>query len=91
MHSFEVSLGYESVDRTTFSTWSATLPGFIENVLRSTLSYPNETSNECIQFLNKGTKFLKKNWIIIEKIFFTFCLLLLTFIFIKCKLQKKNW
>jgi hypothetical protein len=24
MHSFEVSLGYESVDRTTFSTWSAT-------------------------------------------------------------------
>ena len=21
MHSFEVSLGYESVDRTTFSTW----------------------------------------------------------------------
>ena len=29
------------------------LPHFIENVLRSTLSYPNETSNECIQFLNK--------------------------------------
>ena len=26
---------------------------FIENVLRSTLSYPNATSNECIQFLNK--------------------------------------
>ena len=24
MHSFEVSLGYESVDRTTFSTWSTT-------------------------------------------------------------------
>ena len=24
MHSFEVSLGYESVDRITFSTWSAT-------------------------------------------------------------------
>ena len=47
MHSFEVSLGYESIDRTTFSTWSA-----IENVLRSTLSYPNETSKECIQFLN---------------------------------------
>jgi hypothetical protein len=23
---------------------------FIENVLRSTLSYPNETSKECIQF-----------------------------------------
>ena len=46
MHSFEVSLGYESVDRTTFSTWR-----FIENVLRSMLSYPNETSKECIQFL----------------------------------------
>ena len=29
------------------------LPRFIENVLRSTLSYPNETSKECIQFLNK--------------------------------------
>ena len=51
MHSFEVSLGYESVDRTTFSTWSASLPRFIENVLRSTLSYPNETSKEYIQFL----------------------------------------
>ena len=25
---------------------------FIENVLRSTLSYPNEASKECIQFLN---------------------------------------
>ena len=29
------------------------LPRFIENVLRSTLSYPNETSKECIQFLGK--------------------------------------
>jgi hypothetical protein len=29
------------------------LPRFIENVLRSTLSYPNETSKECIQFLDK--------------------------------------
>jgi len=48
MHSFEVSLGYESVDRSTFSM---KLPRFIENVLRSTLSYPNETSKECIQFL----------------------------------------
>jgi hypothetical protein len=28
---------------------------FIENVLRSTLSYPNKTSKECIQFLNKHT------------------------------------
>jgi hypothetical protein len=28
---------------------------FIENVLRSMLSYPNETSKECIQFLNKIT------------------------------------
>ena len=27
--------------------------GIIENVLRSTLSYPNETSKECIQFLNE--------------------------------------
>ena len=26
-------------------------PRFIENVLRSTLAYPNETSKECIQFL----------------------------------------
>ena len=25
---------------------------FIENVLQSMLSYPNETSKECIQFLN---------------------------------------
>ena len=52
MHSFEVSLGYECVDRTTFS--KEALPRFIENVLRSTLSYPNETSKECIQFLNKA-------------------------------------
>ena len=29
---------------------------FIENELRSTLSYPNETSKECIQFLNKCTR-----------------------------------
>ena len=29
------------------------LPRFIENVLRSTLSYPNETSKECIQFLSE--------------------------------------
>ena len=29
---------------------------FIENVLRSTLSYPNETSKECIQFLNTKEK-----------------------------------
>jgi hypothetical protein len=29
-----------------------TLPRFIENLLRSTLAYPNETSKECIQFLN---------------------------------------
>jgi hypothetical protein len=32
------------------------LPRFIENVLRSTLSYPNETSKECIQFLNNIKK-----------------------------------
>ena len=47
MHSFEVSLGYESIDQTTFSTVR-----FIKNVLRSMLSYPNETSKECIQYLN---------------------------------------
>jgi hypothetical protein len=29
---------------------------FIENVLRSTLSYPNETLKECIQFLNSRYK-----------------------------------
>ena len=29
------------------------LPCFIENVLRSTLSYPNETSKKCIQFLSE--------------------------------------
>jgi hypothetical protein len=40
MHSFEVSLGYEGVDRRN-----------VENVGRSTLSYPNKTSKECIQFL----------------------------------------
>ena len=32
-----------------------------------------------------------KNLILVENNFFTFRLLLLTFIFIKCKLQKKNW
>jgi hypothetical protein len=46
MHSFEVSLGYESVDRSTF-----TMKRHVENEVRSTLSYPNETSKECIQFL----------------------------------------
>jgi hypothetical protein len=29
---------------------------FIANVLRSTLSYPNETSKECIQFLNENRR-----------------------------------
>ena len=29
---------------------------FIENVLRLTLSYPNETLKECIQFLNSRYK-----------------------------------
>jgi hypothetical protein len=41
MHSFEVSLGYES-------------GSFIENVFRSTLSHPNETTKECVQFLVKA-------------------------------------
>jgi hypothetical protein len=36
-----------------FSLSHEALPLFIENVLRSTLSYPNETSKECIQFLNE--------------------------------------
>jgi hypothetical protein len=45
MHSFEVYLGYESVDRSIFSM------KHVENVVRSTLSYPNETSKECIPFL----------------------------------------
>jgi len=53
MHSFEVSLGYESVDRSIFS-----MKRYVENVLRSTLSYPNETSKECIQFL---IEFMHKN------------------------------
>ena len=34
--------------------WSA-LALHVENVVRSTLSYPNETSKECIQFLNEST------------------------------------
>ena len=50
MHSFEVSLGYESLIELHFQ--HEALPRFIENVLRSTLSYPNEISKECIQFLN---------------------------------------
>ena len=49
MHSFEVSLGYESVDRSTFSMKRTAL--HVENVVRLALSYPNETSKECIQFL----------------------------------------
>jgi hypothetical protein len=50
MHSFEVSLGYESVDRTTFSTCgSASLKMYFGQCFHT----PNETSNECIQFLNK--------------------------------------
>jgi len=50
MHSFEVSLGYENVDRSTFSMKLGTAL-HVENVVRSTLSYPNEISKECIQFL----------------------------------------
>ena len=52
MHSFEVSLGYvKALIELDFQ--HEALPRFIENVLRSTLSYPNETSKECIQFLSK--------------------------------------
>jgi hypothetical protein len=48
MHSFEISLGYESVE---LHFQHEAVPHFIENVLRSTPSYPSETSKECIQFL----------------------------------------
>jgi hypothetical protein len=44
-----------------------------------------------VDILKYKGKLIKKNSVLIEKHFFTFCLLLLTFIFIKCKLQKKNW
>ena len=64
MHSFEVSLGYENVDRSTFSMKRysfevslgyelALIEAHFQHVLRSTLSYPNEISKECIPFLNK--------------------------------------
>ena len=36
-----------------WSNYIFNMKRFIENVLRSTLSYANETSKECIQFLNK--------------------------------------
>jgi hypothetical protein len=49
MHSFEVSLGYESVERTTFSTWSAVAS--LEMYFGQRFHTPNETSKECIQFL----------------------------------------
>ena len=52
MHSFEVSLGYELKALIELHFQHEALSRFIENVLRSTLSYPNETSKECIQFLN---------------------------------------
>ena len=42
MHSFEVSLGYENVVRTTFS----------KMYFGQRFHIPNETSKECIQFLN---------------------------------------
>ena len=51
MNSFEVSLGMKALIELHFQ--HEALPSFIENVLRSTLSYPNETSKECIQFLIK--------------------------------------
>jgi hypothetical protein len=52
MHSFEV----------TFSTCSAVenvTALHVENVVRSTLSYPNETSKECIQFLNIALRYTR--------------------------------
>jgi hypothetical protein len=38
MYSFEVSLGYESVDRSTFSMKRGSEALHVENVVRSTLS-----------------------------------------------------
>ena len=54
MHSFAVSLGMKALIELHFQ--HEALPCFIENVLRSMLSYRNETSKECIQFLNMITK-----------------------------------
>jgi hypothetical protein len=51
MHSFEVSMGYESVDQTTFSTWSAIALHWKCTSVNAFI--PNETSKECIQFLNQ--------------------------------------
>ena len=45
-----------------WSNYIFNMKRFIKNVLRSTLSYPNETSKEYIQFLNTTTKYtLEKN------------------------------
>ena len=49
MNSFEVSMGMEALIELHFQREA--LSRFIENVLRSTLPYPYETSKECIQFL----------------------------------------
>ena len=48
MNSFEVSLGMKALIELHFQR---------EALLRSTLSYPNETSKECIQFLIKQFSF----------------------------------
>ena len=50
MNSFEVSLGMKALIELHFQ--HAALLRFIENVLWSMLAYLNETSKECIQFLN---------------------------------------
>ena len=50
MNSFEVSFGMKALIELHFQ--HEALPHFIENVLRSMLSYFNETLKECIQFLN---------------------------------------
>ena len=49
MNSFKVSLGMKALIELHFQ--HEALPCFIENVLWSMLSYLNETSKECIQFL----------------------------------------
>jgi len=49
MHSFEVSLGYESVDRSTFSMKRSSASCWKCSSINAFI--PNETSKECIQFL----------------------------------------
>jgi hypothetical protein len=53
---------------TTSSNYIFNVKRFIENVLRSTLSYPNDTSKECIQFLiNYTIKISPKNILFLQE------------------------